>query len=171
MSRTSKIARKIPHLILSALEAAANGYLWLDECYRHPSKVFYGPDYDFPKSTVRSAVSRLARRGLVEKSIDQGKLILRLTNAGRDWVLKNEVEDGEGDWDGIWRLVIFDIPESHRKVRAVLRNKLKTWGFKFWQKSVWASKKNLTGELRKLIRELGVERWVLVVESNNTGRV
>lgn len=166
----SKIVRKIPHLILSALEAAANGYLWLDECYHHPSKVFYGPGYDFPKSTVRSAVCRLAKKGFVEKSVDQGKLILRLTNAGREWVLKSKVED-EGDWDGIWRLVIFDIPESHRKVRSVLRSKLKAWGFKFWQKSVWASKKNLTEELRKLVRELGVEQWVMVLESNNTGRL
>lgn len=158
---------KVGLAILLALEKAVDGYLYLDNCYRHPSQVFYG--YDVPKSNLRSMVYRLQQRGHLEKKINEGKVILKLTEAGRDWVLKYSDKDPR-NWDGIWRLVIFDIPESHRKVRGLLRTKLKEWGFSQWQKSVWASKKPLTLHLRKLVADLGVKEWVLVIESRDTGR-
>lgn len=155
---------KITEAILLVLEKVADGYLYVDHIYRHPGSAWYG--YDFPKSSLRNAVWRLTKRGLIENDINEGKIILKLTEAGRKWVIKRSKED-EVSWDGKWRLVIFDIPESHRKVRVTLRNKLKSWGFVLWQKSVWASRKNLTDELRKLIKDLGVQKWVLVIESNN----
>ncbi|KKR22442.1 MAG: Transcriptional regulator, PaaX family, partial [Candidatus Daviesbacteria bacterium GW2011_GWB1_39_5] len=72
-------------------------------------------------------------------------------------------------WDGYFRVVIFDIPEKHRKVRNVFRYRLKEWGFKAWQKSVWASKKDLAVPLREFIKELGIEDWVLVLVSKDVG--
>ena|SRR3990167_10850146 len=158
---------KIGYFILLALEKAADGYLALDSFSRRGSSVFYA--YDLPKSNLSSHVSRLYKGGYVEKSINEGKIVLKLTEAGRDWVLKH----GDGNpknWDGVWRLVIFDIPEQHRRVRGILRRRLKEWGFVAWQKSVWASKKPLTDHLRKLVKDLGVEQWVLVIESGNVGR-
>ncbi|TSD02480.1 MAG: phenylacetic acid degradation operon negative regulatory protein [Parcubacteria group bacterium Athens0714_24] len=41
------------------------------------------------------------------------------------------------NWDGNWRLVIFDIPENQRKIRDSLRNKLEDLNFYQCQKSVW----------------------------------
>ena len=41
--------------------------------------------------------------------------------------------------DGIWKIVIFDIPETKRYVRTVLRSKLESLGFKKWQNSIWIS--------------------------------
>jgi len=41
------------------------------------------------------------------------------------------------NWDGKWRLVVFDIPERNRKGRDALRNKLKELGFYELQKSVF----------------------------------
>lgn len=76
----------------------------------------------------------------------------------------------EKEWDGRWRLVFWDIPEENRAARDVLRDKLKQLGFIRWQKSVWASKKNCTDILRKYIQGLGIENWVFVIESDNTGR-
>lgn len=160
---------KISDLVLGALNKVADGYMYLDEIYHHPGSVWYDRFYFKNQSSLRSAVARLKNRGLVKSDVRQGRVILRLSNAGRDWVLKKSDQD-ESSWDGIWRLVIFDIPESHRKVRQTLRNKLKSWGFVLWQKSVWAGKQNLTQELRKLVLELGVNDWVLVIESKNTGR-
>ena len=39
-------------------------------------------------------------------------------------------------WDGLWRIVIFDIPEKRKKAREALRSKLKELGFRELQKSV-----------------------------------
>lgn len=40
-------------------------------------------------------------------------------------------------WDGIWRIVIFDIPENEKVARNALRLKLKELGFYQLQKSVF----------------------------------
>lgn len=158
---------KLAYSLLLALEKAADNYLDLDVFSQRGNAVFYARVPS--KSNLSSTVGRLYKSGYVDKSVNEGKIILKLTSAGRDWILKYG-EDPKKDWDGIWRLVIFDIPEQHRKVRSVLRRRLKEWGFVAWQKSVWASKKPLTQHLRKLVDDLGVDQWVLVIESSNAGR-
>ena len=40
-------------------------------------------------------------------------------------------------WDGLWRLVIFDVPKHFHKRRDALRRKLKDMDFYQCQKSVW----------------------------------
>lgn len=157
---------KIVYAVLMTLEKAADGYLALDAFSRRGSSVMYG--YDLPKSNLTHAIYRLSRDGYVEKSISEGKVIIKLSEAGRDWVLLHKDYDGK-DWDGVWRLVIFDIPEKNRKVRDTLRRRLKEWGFVQWQKSVWVGKKPLANHLRELVKKLGVEEWVLVVESSDVG--
>lgn len=153
--------------LLLALEKAADGAVVFADFYNNPRRFGYeGPRYEYPKSTLSTAILRLRKKGLIEKKIDEGEVILRLTQAGRDWLFFNKSDDLI-DWDGVWRLVIFDIPEKHRRVRNILRRRLKEWGFKQWQKSLWASKKPLTAHLRSLVKKLGIEEWVLVIESSN----
>lgn len=159
--------KKLTDAILFALEKSLDGYLALDYFYKHGTAVFYG--YDLPKSSLRASVSRLGKKGYIEKQHNEDKIILKLTEAGSDWILKHRVDDGL-NWDGVWRLVIFDIPESHKRVRNILRRRLKDWGFSQWQKSVWATKKPLTEALRDLVKELEVEEWVLVIESIDIGK-
>ncbi|OGD86790.1 hypothetical protein A2870_02320 [Candidatus Curtissbacteria bacterium RIFCSPHIGHO2_01_FULL_41_11] len=163
------VKNRLKDAILLALEKSIDGAVMFAEFYENPRRfVWYGPDY-FNKSALSTSLSRLRKKGMVEKIVDGEKVILRLTEAGRDWVLKNKGED-DLNWDGFWRFVIFDIPEKHRKIRSALRLKLKEWGFAPWQKSVWATKKPLTEQIRQLVRDLKVEEWVLVIESDNVGK-
>lgn len=163
------IKEKLKDAILLALEKAVDGVVVIADFYDNPRRfVWYGPSYDYPKSTLSAAVARLRKKGLVEKIVDEDKVVLRLTDLGRDWLVKHKVED-QLEWDGIWRLVIFDIPEKHKRVRNILRRRLRGWGFNSWQKSVWATKKPLTETLRTLVKELGIDDWVLVIESGNVG--
>lgn len=80
-------------------------------------------------------------------------------------------DEAEITWDGKWRIVVFNIPENHQLVRQILRSRLKLWGFVQWHKSVWASKKPITAKLRELVKELNIEDWVLVFESDSVGRM
>ena len=164
----SKVKVKLRDAILLTLEKTVDGAIAFADFYDNPRRfVWYGPR-DLPKSNLSVALSRLRKQGFIEKTKEEGKIILRLTRAGSDWTLKHLADDEE-KWDGIWRLVVFDIPESHRRVRDVLRRRLKEWGFKKWQKSVWASRKPLIEALRSLVKQLDVEDWVLIIESNNVG--
>ncbi len=40
-------------------------------------------------------------------------------------------------WDGVWRVVVFDIPEKLKPARNALRLKLRALGFQPLQRSVW----------------------------------
>ncbi len=156
----------IADFILLALEKTVDGYVALEDFAYNPMLV----GRDLKQSALSHALRRLREKGLVEKSddINMGKIIYKLTEVGRDFLLLDKAED-QIEWDGKWRIVIFDIPENKRAVRNILRGRLKLWGFKRWQQSVWASKKNITQKLRKLIKELNIEDWVLVIESDNVG--
>ncbi len=54
-------------------------------------------------------------------------------------------------WDGKWRIVAFDIPETMRVSRDKLRNVLRRSGFKQLQQSVWVFPHEC-GELTVLLR-------------------
>ena len=164
----SKFKVKVKEAVLFALEKAVDGYVVLEEFYDNPHKfVWYGPP-DLPNSKLSLAISRLRKQGFIEKSKDEVKIYFKLTEIGRDWLVKHSPEE-HWEWDGLWRIVIFDIPETHARVRNILRRRLKEWGFKKWQKSVWASRKPLTKPLRDLVKQLEIDDWVLVIESNSVG--
>ncbi len=55
-------------------------------------------------------------------------------------------------WDGTWRIVAFDIPETDSKIRAQLRRKLHELRFGWLQNSVWISP-DPTDDFRALLSE------------------
>ena len=93
---------------------------------------------------------------------NEGEVLVKLTNKGKNQLAIERALNSD-KWDGKFRVVIFDIPEKNRKVRDVLRRKLKEWGFKYLQKSLWVSKKDIADPMREFIKELGVEKWVNVL--------
>jgi len=91
---------------------------------------------------LRSVAARLASRGLVRFVKKDGRTYLEVTPAGKK-VLALEAEKAslarraKKRWDGRWRMIVFDIPEKHRKTRDRLRVVLKALGFYQLQGSVW----------------------------------
>ncbi len=96
-----------------------------------------------PRARLAEAYRRLRAAGQIEIQ-GTGPLdarIVRLTETGR------RAAHGEVDpearwgrpWDGVWRLVAFDIPERDAKLRARLRRKLHEHRFGWLQNSVWIS--------------------------------
>lgn len=165
MSKKESIGK----FVLLALEKAVDGYVRFEDFAYHHYRYHYGMP-ELKKASLAQALKRLREKGFVEKTTlkNASKIIFRLTKAGEEFLLLSKPED-EIEWDGKWRIVVFDIPENKRLVRDILRSRLKLWGFKPWQKSVWASKKNVTAKFRNLIKELDIQKWVLVIESDNIG--
>jgi phenylacetic acid degradation operon negative regulatory protein len=159
--------KSLSYLVLLALEKAVDGFVRIEDLYRHGSN--YAQSTYLPKSQLAQSIKRLRENGLID-FIDDEKLVVRLTDSGKDkalW-LKMRLEDQK--WDGKWRLVIWDIPETRRIARDVLRFKLKQLGFTRWQRSVWISKKNCTKLLRDYIKSVGISDWVKVIESSDIGK-
>jgi len=64
-----------------------------------------------------------------------------ITDGGKEKLLRYNLDDLEIEkpkrWDGVWRIVTFDIPESKKSARNALRFKLKELGFRQLHKSVF----------------------------------
>lgn len=118
-----------------------------------PRELNYGALYQ--------AVRDLREKGFIETEKDGKRILLRLTETGRQEAIIKKLL-AEDKWDGKWRVVVFDIPEKHKKLRHALRWKLKEWEFTFWQKSVWVSKKDIVEPLRNFIKEIDITQWVKV---------
>lgn len=155
----------VTNTILLALEKAIDGYVRFEDFTYHHYRYKYGIP-DLKKSELATAFRRLREHGFVEL-IDDKQLIYRLTDSGKDKALWARMRISNEKWDGKWRIVVWDIPETRREARDVLRFKLKMLGFKLLQKSIWVSKKNCTKELREFIMKVGIKDWVLVFESDN----
>ncbi|MGB9743574.1 MAG: hypothetical protein ACPLW9_02610 [Minisyncoccales bacterium] len=70
-------------------------------------------------------------------------------------------------WNGKYWLVIFDIPNTSRLVRDILRKKLKEWEFYPLQKSVWLHAFDCRKEVKLLQKFLGLNRrQIQVLEVN-----
>lgn len=165
------IKKNITNYILLALEKAVDGCVRFEDFIYNPGYYAYGSGWDFPlkKVLLAQAFKRLRENGLVD-FVDDEKLLVRLTDQGREKAVLAKIKLDDRKWDGRWRLVIFDVPEKRRQVRDLLRYKLKQWDFIRFQQSVWASKKDCTKVIRNFIKSVGIEDWVMVVESNNIGR-
>lgn len=90
---------------------------------------------------ITQAISDLERAGLVKTSGQRGHRNVELTIKGHsaiEAIYASEYRIPEtAFWDGKWRVVIFDIREKRRKVRAQLRLLLSGAGFLRLQDSVW----------------------------------
>lgn len=152
--------------ILLALEKSVDGYIRAEDFTSNSHLYARGYDRPLKKSSLAQALRRLRLKGYIQTVNNQGEILIKLLNSPKNNKIMKIVLN-QDKWDGKWRIVIFDIPETHRKSRGLLRSRLKLWQFEPWQKSVWASKKNVTIPLREFIKELKIEKWVRVFESDN----
>ena len=111
---------------------------------------------DYFPSVVKQVANRLERRGLVKKMETKDGLVFEITDRGKKEVLRyrlGEMKQKRGKWDGLWRLVFFDIPEKNKGKRDNLRKFLKTLGMEQMQESVFVSPYDISGEV-KYLREI-----------------
>lgn len=89
---------------------------------------------------AKSALGRLAEKGLVTFVEENGKRYARITEKGKH-ELQMETEKvkiaKKRKWDRRWRVVIFDIPERRRNIRTRLRLFMEEYGLVRLQDSVW----------------------------------
>lgn len=125
---------------------------------------------DKNKATHRSCISRLCAQNLVCRDYNK---IITLTDKGRGYALSAFIEaelcfyhlqnSNNKKWDGSWRIVLFDIPESKRRYRDYLRKILKNIGFHEFQKSIWIFPFPVPPFLRQLLLEDNIKPYVRLI--------
>ncbi len=115
-----------------------------------------------------NSMSRLRKAGLVVQHHDDGKLpVLRLTSLGRDSLPEYLFPEPfwNTKWNGIWYLLVFDVPESERHYRDTLRGFLKRMRMGCLQKSVWITPRDIRPEYDDLERAANVKAVAYLLES------
>jgi phenylacetic acid degradation operon negative regulatory protein len=121
-----------------------------DYCLPHrphlPSAALVGMVGEFGISQMgaRAALSRLARRGVVEHSKSGRRTYYRLTRdaatvlVGGSRRIAGFADEAE-HWDGEWTAVAFSVPENRREARHLLRSRLRWQGFAPLYDGLWVS--------------------------------
>ncbi len=156
----------IGDVVLVALEKSIDGYIRFEDFFTHTHIYAKGYERPLKKSALAMAIRRLREKGFIE-IIDDKNLLIKITDEGRARAIWEKIKDSTEVWDNKWRIVIFDIPESHYLIRDLFRRRLKEFAFKQLQKSVWISKINCIEILREYVSELGIKKWVSILEAEN----
>ncbi len=137
--------------------------------YRHPSLVNEGKNSH--KYAITRSIKNLADSGLVELLEGGQGPFIRLTKPGRMKAtsLKFKVESSLVDpaWDGKWRIILLDLPESRKAEREALRYILKKAGFILLKNSAWISPFPFEFLFQNLKKDFGLttELMIIVTES------
>ncbi len=121
----------------------------------------------FQKRDVQKNLDSLIRAGLVKMHTDaKGNSKIELTKKGKwEAFLRLGFQDfSKKKWDGMWRVVIFDIPISKNKIRKELRRAMILFGFKMLQQSVWTYPYSCDDFVALLKNYLGVKNNVLYMK-------
>ncbi|HEX6468824.1 MAG TPA: PaaX family transcriptional regulator C-terminal domain-containing protein [Streptosporangiaceae bacterium] len=120
-------------------------------------------ELDVDSPAVRSAVSRLKRRGLLEARRIGGTAGYSLSDEARRILAEGDrrifgrrvadVADG-------WVMVVFSVPESQRHKRHLLRSRLRWMGFGTAAPGVWIAPLRLADEARRALERLEVAAYV-----------
>lgn len=111
--------------------------------YRLAQKYFAKVTDDAAKKIARR-LREMERKKLVEiKELPNGEARVVIAHRGKTLVRQYRLEEMKlkkpARWDRKWRLVIYDIPDYHRRASDAFRERLRSMGLFRLQKSVWIS--------------------------------
>lgn len=113
---------------------------------------------------LKEEIKKLYRSRLVErKKNPDGSFTFVLTEKGKLKALTYHFQNmkiKKENWDGKWRIVIFDIPEKMKSARDALREKLKELGFYELQKSVFVFPFECKNEIDFVIEFFNLRKFV-----------
>lgn len=118
------------------------------------------------KYSVRRTLKNLQKSGDIVLSSVADREFARLTSRGRHKLrslrLSSDTDLISTAWDGRWRMVILDVPESDKEVRNALRYILKKARFACLKNSVWISPYPLEHMLENMKSDLDLHDEIMI---------
>ena len=122
------------------------------------------------EQSLKRSIRALYQSKLIEeKENENGSVTLVLSDAGKKKVLTYDIDTLSiqklEKWDGKWRMVLFDIPNSKKKEREILRATLKRIGFAKYQESVFVLPYECKKEFDYIVEFYNLRPHVRLVEA------
>jgi phenylacetic acid degradation operon negative regulatory protein len=146
------------HLLITLL-----GDYWYGRREHLPSAALVRLLAEFGVTPVgaRAALSRLARRGLLESSKYGRRTYYRLTERAAVVIADGarrifSFGTSSRSWSGQWTVAAFSVPEEQRDLRHALRSRLRWLGFAPLYDGVWVTAGDETAAATALLKELEI---------------
>ena len=135
-------------------------------------RLSHGRKYEQKK--VCDAFYRLKKQGCINIQQKNHQIHISLTAEGKKKAGRFQIDSLEikkqKKWDGMWRLVIFDIPQLKNVQRNAFRGKLIELGFMPLQKSIWICPYQCDDEIGLLRDFFGLgEKEIRLIAAQNIG--
>lgn len=123
------------------------------------------------KYAISRAFKNLTDSGYIEVLHSDNGSYARLTRDGKQknysLFLDNENTLVSTNWDGFWRIVLLDLPESRKNERDALRYLLKKAGFVCVKNSVWVSPYQYEHLFVNIKKDLGLTNELMIIVTKN----
>ncbi len=120
-----------------------------------------------PKYAINRSLKTLSEAGLVEELSGEHSSFVRITPEGRHKLrslkLSSPTSLVSTSWDGYWRMVMLDLPESRKSERNSLRYILKKAGFVMLKNSVWVSPFPLEHLFMNIKKDMGLSTEITIL--------
>lgn len=122
-----------------------------------------------PLYAISRSIKGLRHLGLIEHASSGQKDYARLTQDGKkklhSVVLDQETTLVSPTWDGKWRVILLDLPESRKDERDSLRYLLKKAGFVCIKNSAWISPLPYEHLFANIKRDFGLTTELMIIVS------
>ncbi len=127
---------------------------------------------DVGEHAARITLSRMARKGWLATRKEGRRSQYSLTPRGWSLLIqgnKRIYEPPLKEWDGLWQIVIFSLPEKKRSLRHAFRTQLPWLGFGQLGPNTWISPHNRKTEITALGIELGIQDHIEIFSGIHMG--
>lgn len=71
------------------------------------------------------------------------------------------------EWDGVWRVLSYEIPEKKRELRDRLRREVASWGLGPWHRSFWLTPHPIIVDLKNLVAGKEEQQYIQAFEASH----
>ncbi|MBI3888773.1 hypothetical protein HY311_03185 [Candidatus Nomurabacteria bacterium] len=123
------------------------------------------------KYAITRCLKNLSDEGLIEQISSPQNKYARLTNEGRKKMHSLELDNDTGivntSWDGLWRIILLDLPENRKNERESLRYLLKKAGFVCLKNSAWISPFPFEHLFMNIKKDLNLTTEMMIIVTEN----
>ena len=132
---------------------------------------YFLPQNSRDRWKIKQSFVRLEKNGLVKRRTTNGEDYYSLTMLGNKRARKYQLDsmkiEEQKKWDGLWRLVMFDIPEDKKMARRGINLVLKKLGCVQYQKSVFITPYPCTKEINFIGECFDARKYIKVITARD----
>lgn len=168
MGRIKKIyyqSKKLTSFIIKDIKDFFIFLLWVSSTPLSAKVLISSLEEIVSPSTVRENLRKLYKRGFISKIKKRKRLSLFFLKKTfseyaflpREVILRKRLSK---KWDGLWWIVIYDIPEKIKGKRDKFRQLLKSLGFGKVKESCWVSPYDFSSEIYNFCKKINILKYI-----------